>query len=539
MSETPPRTQHQPELPPEDSTESADTNPVDPGAVGDRTSLRIPVFSDSETARTTPDVSAPAETPGSTPNSSTEGNEGDGSVPIPETPDPSTSFLTPEQRAALLAVANNREQFLTDEQRAALQAIIDGNPPAPDPEAEAAAAAAAAAAREARLRELTRELNESQVGIGLDNALGEYASRKADVELRGGEGKRFWQTGQRKRGEALSQAEEKLFAAQNEYTKRLIAARREVGMYENEELTEAQIEQNISDDFFNEFRHLDTNARRKTLEIRNSRIERRAWYQKAAAGIGNFLNGGKGKGWVRNTGSGLAAGFGVGLTGVGFPITAAVGAGLSGLVRHSSKVDALDKSLQDYKLETMTEGEMRTYQRGMARSGATQDQQAKRLAQEFFGRSRTEGDNALSEARKKAGKNLMKFGLGYAAGGLLGNAVHNKVFNTTANAQPQQPGQAPAAPNTTPAPHNFPPDADIITRGEGWYHQFGDMGLTQDQAKVLFQDRTLMNDLVKEGAAYVDNSARIGGYGINMPSSGRLSAAAMDMIKQAMIAKGF
>lgn len=84
----------------------------------------------------------------------------------------------------------------------------------------------------------------------------------------------------------------------------------------------------------------------------------------------------------------------------------------------------------------------------------------------------------------------------------------------------------------------FASGADVITEGEGWYSQFGDMGATPEQVRELFKDRDLMNDLVKAGAAYIDNSARIGGFGINMPASGHLSADAINMIKEAMIAKG-
>jgi len=57
--------------------------------------------------------------------------------------------------------------------------------------------------------------------------------------------------------------------------------------------------------------------------------------------------------------------------------------------------------------------------------------------------------------------------------------------------------------------------------------------------QALFADHDLMNELVNQGAAYVDNSALIGGYGINMPASGHLTQQAMDTIRQAAASKGF
>ena len=85
----------------------------------------------------------------------------------------------------------------------------------------------------------------------------------------------------------------------------------------------------------------------------------------------------------------------------------------------------------------------------------------------------------------------------------------------------------------------FPSDAGRITRGEGWFSQFADMGMTPEQARAMFNDSSVMERLVDSGAAYVDNSARIGGYGINLPSNGYLSDAAMNIIKEAATAKGF
>ena len=65
------------------------------------------------------------------------------------------------------------------------------------------------------------------------------------------------------------------------------------------------------------------------------------------------------------------------------------------------------------------------------------------------------------------------------------------------------------------------------------------MGMSAKEARELFADDSVMKQLVEAGAAYVDNSSKIVGYGINMPPSGHLSERAMDIIGAAKSAKGF
>ena len=414
-------------------------------------------------------------------------------------------------------------------------------------------AAAKAAERTKKLREETAEaVDDTMLGRRLKAKLDEYAARKADVETRGGDPSKPWHTGRRKREEALKGAEEALFSAQNEYTTALIAARENAGLYEGEN---DQLEQAKSDDFFDEFRKLDSDARKATLSTRLDRIKNRNIVQKGLAAVGKFLNGGKGKGWLRNMGPGAAVGLGIGLSGAAWPITTIAGAGLSLGVRYASKTNMLDKSLDDYKEQTMTDEELATARRSMVASGADRDAQAKELAQTFFEKSRTEGDKALGVARQKAMKNAMKFGAGFAIGGAAGHLASGSLFGHEAaatNNSPTPPHNtppavgpenhvttAPSAPLATPDTFHFPAGAAHISSGEGWYHQFADMGLSSDQAQSLFADHNLMNKLVSQGVAYVDNSSQIGGFGIKLPVGGNLSPQAMETIKQAMIAKGY
>lgn len=466
-------------------------------------------------------------------------------------------LLTDEQRTALQEIIDRKKDLLTDEQREALIALASRkNEPT---QTEISAEDAKQAEREVKLREITEALDDTMIGRRLKAKLDEYAARKADVETKGGDPSKPWHTGRRKREEALKRAELDLFEAQREYTKALITERWNTdGIYDGDEAERNQVSK---DDFFNEFRKLDSNARKATLATRLDRIENRNIFQKGLVAVGRFLNGGKGKGWLRNAGSGFGfgalKGFGTGLCGAGVPITIAVlglsGTALSAGVRAGSKMNMLDKSLGEYDTEGMSDEEYGAYVRAMQQSGAGVGDQAQRMANEFFGRARGEGNKALSAARDKAKKNAMKFGIGFAAGGFSGRRLHSAVTADQGgiNRKPSTPkyqtiqlhegsvGSGADVAPSIPKTFEFPMNASHITAGEGWYHQFADMGLGSDQAQSLFADHNLMNKLVEQGAAYVDNSSQVGGYGIKLPVGGNLSPEAMKTIKQAIIAKGY
>lgn len=467
-------------------------------------------------------------------------------------------------------------EALTPEQRKVLQDIIDENNAALATEAgamesteasnEVAAEAARTAKRQERIAAADTAMGETELGVidHLQAKLDEYAARKADVETGGGEAKNrswmFWQAGRQKRGEALTAAEAALFAAHTSYVTKLIEKRQAAGVFEG--LEGEELEKAMASDLFEELRKLDGVARKATLQNRLERAE--GGFHKFMSKCGNWLNGGKDnkRSWLRNAGAGAATGglvaTGAVLSGAGWPITAGAALGLREGVRHMSKTAELDKGLESYNTNGMSDEEFDKYRRSLAQPGANVNAHAQQMAQEFFGKARAEGDEKLNAARKVAKDKVKKFSVGYAAAG-IGVHAGNWLMSHDAAAQSapthsgsnsQGPGYnfhdgadyssapTPTTPDTVPN-FEFPVDASQISPGEGWYHQFADMGLTQQQAELLFSDHDLMNKLVEQGAAYVDNSATIGGYGISMPASGNLSPEVMNTIRQAIVAKGF
>ena len=446
-------------------------------------------------------------------------------------------------------------EALTQEQRDTLAAIVaENNAALAEVSHREDDVQALAAIRTEKLAAADTAMNETELGAinHLQAKLAEYARRKADVDTLGGEKTKawkFWQAGRQKRSEALKVAEEALFQAHNDYVDKLIRKRKEVGLYD--ELGDEELMQAVSDDAFRELLKLDVDARKATLETRKSRVDNRNIVDKALAGVGKFLNGGKGKGWIRNMGSGFLAGTGMALSGAGWPITTALAAGLTAGVRRGSRFNMLDTSLDDTSTKGMSEEEVASRRAGMARSGASLSEQRARLQSEMFGRARAEGKEKFDAAEKKANTNAAKFGAGFAAGNLATrgiDALLNKDASASAGPQTGGSGGEPDLPRPGDQPNpgaealpspEVVPDFSGIDVGEGWYHQLADMGYSQDQVQALFADHDLMNELVNQGAAYVDNSALIGGYGINMPASGHLTQQAMDTIRQAAASKGF
>lgn len=460
------------------------------------------------------------------------------------------SVLSPEMAAALKALVDSASEAKDSVLGKDMKEKLDKLANEKDKQAEAAAEAERqkAADREARFVETQEFVDGTEFGRKLKEKYAAYGVAKADLETKG----RF---GRRKREIALQKAEDELYRAKLEYTKRLTELRTADGLYEGDKEARKQAR---SDDFFNEFRKLDRESRNATREERERRGESK--WQKAKVTVGKFLSGGKGKGWLRNGGIGAAAGLGFGFT-AGIPVTVLAGAGLSYANYEASKAAALQDSLGNYKEETMTDEEYAAYLKAMEQSDATKNQKAERLAGEFFGRSRKLGDEDLENAKSKAKANAGKFGIGFAAGAAAGNlaggfsgsevgatdgasaeGAGDGVGEGTEGAEDQGTGggegQAEGAEQGNEE-FEFPEGASEIHDGEGWFSQFEDMGYTQEQVKELFSDTQLMDRLVDMGAAYPDNSAVIGGYGINMPVGGELAPEAMELIKQFADAKGF
>lgn len=135
----------------------------------------------------------------------------------------------------------------------------------------------------------------------------------------------------------------------------------------------------------------------------------------------------------------------------------------------------------------------------------------------------------------------------------------NSPLNEAQGITPETPGITPETPAeatptpqpevTAPAPEiQLPPaggdggsidgfnidqytDAMNVAHGEGWYSTFGELGITSqaDQAKLLNND-VLMAKLSNMNLAYIDN--KIGGWGIRMPSDGKMPADALKLIRE-------
>lgn len=450
--------------------------------------------------------------------------------------------LTPEQRAALAALGVNAEANPTQPTQVPTQ---EGGHPITE---------ALRAEMERQIAARTQELQE-RFGTRRQECLDRYAQLKADDETKG-----RW--GRRKREVALKEAESALFEVEYQYAQALVENRRQGGGYEN--LEPADAIQKQSDDFFNQLRTMDGRSRQATVDVRLDRAKNRNIFQKAAYQLGRFFNWGNngfgrtekraGVAFAATHGKNAVAGFlatGVPLAlGAAWPVTLiAGGIGMAG--RYGAVLNNEDRLLQSRLDEngsvqpTMSNEQFDRFMAAMRQSGASVDQQAVRLSQEFFNTSREQGRADADQARKRASRNLTSFALGGVVGGFTGNWVHGLMNPPQAHVD-----VVPHANEGTP-PHvrypdgtggiidKLPMNADTISKGEGWYYQFADMGMSPNQAHKLFADHTVMDKLVKVGAAYVDNSQNIGGYGINMPRSGHLSAKAMKIITDAMQAKGY
>lgn len=391
--------------------------------------------------------------------------------------------------------------------------------------------------RNVPLANIRAELADSEHAERYKTALSKYAELKAQSETGG-----RW--GRKGREKELLDAESELLQAKVAFEQEVFTLAEERGLYPG---AEEQAKQRVADDMFNAIRGLDIETRQAVNDIHDRNKENRNVFTKATAAVGRWLtSGGKVAQWAKAGGSGLVAGFGVGMSGVGIPITTAIGVGLGLGVRGAATVANLDsiraqenKDAQGNAKAAVSDEEFRRFIRESADTGSRAEQ-AQALAQRILEKSRARGYEQANRARSNAAKTMGKFGLGFTAGMFTGNYLHDAMNTAHASGD--------AGVDQSDIDHNgsegsneidFPKGADRISSGEGWYSQFNDMGMSHKEARAMFRDTGLMNKLVDMGVAYVDHSTRIGGYGINMPSGGRLPAAAMQLIGEAMKAKGF
>lgn len=389
--------------------------------------------------------------------------------------------------------------------------------------------------RNVPLANIRGELAASERAEKYKTALSKYAELKAESETRG-----RW--GRKGREKELLDAESELLQAKVAFENEVFTLAQERGLYPG---AEEQAKQRAADDMFNAIRGLDIETRQAVNDIHDRNKENRNVFTRATAVVGRWLtSGGKVAQWAKAGGSGLVAGFGVGMSGVGVPITTAIGIGLGLGVRGSATVANIDsiraqenKDTQGNAKAIVSDEEFRHFIRELADTGSRADQ-AQALAQRILEKSRTRGYEQADRARSDAAKTMGKFGLGFAAGMFTGNYLHD-AMNTAHASGDAGVDKGDIDGSEVSKEIEFPKGADKISSGEGWYSQFNDMGMSHKEARVMFRDTGLMDKLVDMGVAYVDHSARIGGYGINMPPGGRLPAAAMQLIGEAMQAKGF
>lgn len=419
-------------------------------------------------------------------------------------------------------------------------------------------AVAAEAARAEKIAAADAALQETELGVmnTLRAKLYEYAARKADVDTKGGDqeaGWKIWQRGRQKRAIALRKAEEALFVAHAEYVKKLQEKREEAGVYSNlsEEAKAVVIENDKTHDNY----LLDVRMQNATRTTRLERMKRPN-FAKGVAAVTKLMSGGNKKEWLLFGGAGaLTGGTVAALSGVvGFPITVGAGIGLRKLVRDGVERNVLDEQLKAREDAVVSDDGFDAYRLRMA--GIRAETQYQKIVDE----ARAAGREDLIKAREVAKGKVKKFTIGYAAAGVAvhgvqlgGKLVEHFSGGSEDTAIATSGGHGPgynfsdgAEYGDTPAPEvpsvshgfEFPSGSDVITPGEGMYHQLGDMGFSPAEAQQLFNNHDMMMQLKGVNAVYPDSSASIGGWGINMPANGRWSPEAMSIIKNTAINMG-
>ena len=300
-----------------------------------------------------------------------------------------------------------------------------------------------------RAEEISQPETPEQAGERLsaqyEDALSKYSQLDADAatKTRGDSRLRaVWRTVRKKdkrssrdiRKEEYVQTGKALADAARELAVWKAQDKRDKGLYEGDS---DEIKQKMSDDVFDDMRKmLDNDVREKTTQVLQERKENRKGFDKFLAGIGKMLNGGgKWKRILKNGVPGFVAGLGATLSGVGWPITAVVSVGLGAGIGRGSRLAALDSKLearkdkdgnvsglvsdQAYKLfRTRAKKEAETHRNGTATEIA-------RFSELILKNGRIGSYKEADEAKGEADKNKIVFGIGVAAGVLVGFGINN------------------------------------------------------------------------------------------------------------------
>ncbi len=328
---------------------------------------------------------------------------------------------------------------LTPEQRARFEALRS-SPGGPTPLGEAFANAQAeqAAAEQAqqqaeRQRRIDGEIalirNEVDGvhGEALRVAMDKYKVLKADSET---EGKR----GRTEHERLLKEAEDALFRAKMAYETEVIRRKHEAGLYDGDEQA---VNEASAEDLFTAIRRMDKETRAATNLELEKRKEHRGFFGRAKATMGRFfMGGGKFKQSAKGFGVGLGTGAGVAigatLSGVGWPVTAAVLVAANLGVRSATttanldKIRAENKDDQGQAVEAFSAEAFQDWRdRVWNRSDLSLQHKAATLAGGIFEASRKRGYEQADRARRESRYVMGGFAVGTALGGIFGHGLFN------------------------------------------------------------------------------------------------------------------
>ncbi len=263
--------------------------------------------------------------------------------------------------------------------------------------------------------EIRESLNNIEQKLKYDEALQNYAKALADFETKIGRKKHFQQ-----RAKKLDYAGRELMRANLAYSKEIIAATEAAGLYKG---SEEEIKRAKIDDMYDEMRRLDRDSRRATREERLERIENRNAFAKAMAKIGEFLNRGNKRNFVTGLTIGKIAGISGGIAAA--PAAIAVGAASGAATYFGSRMNTLDKQLQNYDEQAISDDKFDEMRRKNTHDNIADV--ATGVSKEIFKNNAEKGYISRTEAHNKALKKTMLHGAGILMGGAAGAMLHETM----------------------------------------------------------------------------------------------------------------
>ena len=263
--------------------------------------------------------------------------------------------------------------------------------------------------------EIRESLNNIEQKLKYDEALQNYAKALADFETKIGRKKHFQQ-----RVIKLDYAGRALTNANLAYSKEIIAAAEAAGLYKG---SEEEIERAKIDDMYDEMRRLDRDSRRATREERLERIENRNAFAKAMAKKGEFLNRGNKRNFVTGLTIGKIAGISGGIAAI--PAAIAVGAASGAATYFGSRMNTLDKQLQNYDEQAISDDKFDEMRRKNTYNNI--ENVATSVSTKIFKNNKEKGYISRAEAHNKALKKTLLHGAGILMGVGAGAMLHETM----------------------------------------------------------------------------------------------------------------